>query len=59
MRVLNAKDTMVAMETPLLRVRVSKTSAGTIQLSIPQAKEKEKLYTQVTIMKTQDVAAVL
>jgi hypothetical protein len=41
--VLKAKDIMVAMETPLARVRVSKISAGMIQLSGPQVAEKEKL----------------
>ena len=40
-RVLNAKETITPMLTPLLRVRVSKISAGMIQLSEPQVKEKE------------------
>lgn len=48
--VLNAKDIMVARETPLARVRVSKISAGMIQERGPQVAEKEKLYTQVTMM---------
>ena len=47
MRVLKAKDVMVAMETPLERVRVSKISAGIIQDRGPQVAEKEKLYSQV------------
>jgi hypothetical protein len=47
MRVLKAKEVMVAMETPLERVRVSKISAGMIQDSGPQVAEKEKLYSQV------------
>lgn len=43
MSVLKAKETMVAMETPLERVRVSKISAGIIQERGPQVAEKEKL----------------
>jgi hypothetical protein len=43
MRVLKAKLTMVAIETPLERVRVSKISAGMTQESGPQVAEKEKL----------------
>ena len=41
--VLNAKEVMVAMLTPLERVRVSKTSAGMIQERGPQVALKEKL----------------
>lgn len=41
--VLKANDIMVAIETPLARVRVSKISAGIIQLSGPQVAENEKL----------------
>ena len=41
--VLKANDTMVAMETPLERVLVSKTSAGMIQDRGPHVAEKEKL----------------
>jgi hypothetical protein len=47
MSVLKAKDTMVAMETPLERVRVSKISAGIIHDRGPQVAENEKLYSQV------------
>lgn len=43
MSVLKAKEVMVAIETPLDRVRVSKISAGMIQESGPQVAEKEKL----------------
>ena len=43
MSVLKAKETMVAIETPLERVRVSKTSAGMTQERGPQVAEKEKL----------------
>jgi hypothetical protein len=49
MRVLKAKDTMVAIETPLERVRVSNISAGMIQDKGPQVAEKEKLYSQVLV----------
>jgi len=42
-KVLKAKETMVAMETPLDRVRVSKISAGMTQDRGPQVAEKEKL----------------
>ena len=49
MRVLKAKETMVAIEIPLDRVRVSKISAGMIQDRGPQVAEKEKLYSQVLI----------
>ena len=49
--VLKAKLVMVAIETPLLRVRVSNTSAGMIHDSGPQVHEKEKFQIQVTIMK--------
>ena len=42
-RVLKAKETMVAIETPFERVRVSKISAGIIQERGPQVAEKEKL----------------
>ena len=41
--VLKAKLTMVAMETPFERVRVSNISAGMIQDRGPQVAEKEKL----------------
>lgn len=41
--VLKAKLVIVAMLTPLLRVRVSKTSAGMIQLSGPHVQLKLKL----------------
>jgi len=43
MRVLNANETMVAIETPFERVRVSNISAGIIQERGPQVAEKEKL----------------
>ena len=43
MRELKAKETMVAMDTPFERVRVSKISAGITQDSGPQVAEKEKL----------------
>lgn len=46
-RVLKAKETMVAMDTPLERVRVSNISAGMIQDRGPHVAEKEKLYSQV------------
>lgn len=52
--VLNAKDIMVASETPLARVRVSKISAGIIHERGPQVAEKEKLYTHVTMMNPQE-----
>lgn len=42
-KVLKAKETMVAMETPLERVRVSNISAGITQERGPQVAEKEKL----------------
>lgn len=48
--VLNAKEVMVAILTPLDRVRVSKTSAGMIQLSGPHVHEKEKFQIHVTTM---------
>lgn len=48
--VLKAKDVMVAIDTPLLRVLVSKISAGMIQDRGPQVKLKEKLYSQVMMM---------
>ena len=41
--VLKANETMVAIDTPLARVCVSKISAGTIQESGPVAYEKEML----------------
>jgi hypothetical protein len=41
--VLKAKLLMVAMLTPLALVRVSKTSAGIIQLKGPHVAENEKL----------------
>lgn len=41
--VLKAKLVMVAIETPLLRVRVSNISAGTIHESGPLVALKEKL----------------
>jgi hypothetical protein len=47
MSVLKAKETIVAMETPLERVRVSKISAGMIQDRGPHVAENEKLYSQV------------
>jgi hypothetical protein len=47
MSVLKAKETIVAIETPLERVRVSKISAGIIQDKGPHVAEKEKLYSQV------------
>ena len=47
MSVLKAKETMVAIETPLERVRVSNISAGMIQVKGPQVAENEKLYSQV------------
>jgi hypothetical protein len=50
MSVLKAKETMVAMDTPLERVRVSKISAGMIQDRGPQVAEKEKLYSQVLVL---------
>lgn len=49
--VLKAKLVIVAIETPLARVLVSKISAGIIQESGPQAQEKEKLYSQVIAIK--------
>ena len=52
--VLKAKETMVAIETPLERVRVSKISAGITQERGPQVQEKEKLYSQVMMMKPQE-----
>jgi hypothetical protein len=52
--VLNAKDVIVAMETPLERVLVSKISAGMIQDKGPQVELKQKLYSQVTAMKPQE-----
>lgn len=51
--VLKANEVIVAIETPLARVRVSNTSAGIIQDSGPQVAEKEKLYSQVMMMKPQ------
>ena len=54
--VLNAKETIVAIETPLDRVRVSNTSAGIIQDRGPHVAEKEKLYTQVMMMKPHPAA---
>ncbi len=48
---LKAKLVIVAILTPLLRVRVSNTSAGMIQLSGPQVQLKLKLYSHVMIMK--------
>lgn len=45
---------MVAIETPLERVRVSKISAGITQERGPQVQEKEKLYSQVMMMKPQE-----
>jgi hypothetical protein len=56
--VLNAKDVMVAIETPLERVLVSKISAGMIQDSGPQVELKLKLYSQVTAMKPQEALAL-
>ena len=50
---LNANEIIVVIETPFARVRVSKTSAGIIQDSGPQVAEKEKLYSQVIMMKPQ------
>ena len=54
MSVLKAKETIVAIETPLERVRVSKISAGMIQERGPQVALKEKLYNHVMIMKPQE-----
>jgi hypothetical protein len=51
--VLNANEIIVAIDTPLERVRVSNTSAGMIQDRGPQVAEKEKLYSQVIMMKPQ------
>jgi hypothetical protein len=51
--VLNANEIPVAIETPFDRVRVSNTSAGIIHDSGPQVAEKEKLYSQVMMMKPQ------
>lgn len=45
--VLKAKETIVAMETPLERVWVSKISAGMMKERGPQVAEKEMLYSQV------------
>ena len=55
-KVLNAKETMVAIITPLDRVLVSKISAGMIHESGPQAALKETLYAQVVMMKPQAAA---
>jgi translation elongation factor EF-1alpha len=54
--VLKAKDTIVAIETPLERVLVSKISAGMIQDNGPHVAENEKLYAQVQMIKPQDAA---
>lgn len=51
--VLKAKDTMTPIETPLERVRVSKTSAGMTQDSGPQVAEKVMLKSQVMMIKAQ------
>ena len=51
--VLKAYESIVAIETPFARVRVSNTSAGMIQERGPQVAEKEKLYSQVMMMKPQ------
>lgn len=48
--VLKAKLVIVAILTPLLRVCVSKTSAGMIQLRGPHVHEKLKLYNHVIMM---------
>lgn len=47
--VLKAKLIMVARDTPLERVCVSKISAGMIQESGPQAKENDMLKSQVLV----------
>jgi hypothetical protein len=52
--VLKAKLVIVAIETPLDLVRVSKISAGTIHDSGPLVAEKQKLYIHVMTMKPQD-----
>lgn len=57
--VLNANEVMVAIETPFARVRVSNTSAGMIQDRGPQVAEKEKLYSQVIMMKPQCAPVLL
>lgn len=51
--VLNANDTMVAMDTPLERVLVSKISAGMIHDSGPHVALNEKLYSHVMAMNPQ------
>jgi hypothetical protein len=51
--VLKANEVMVASETPLDRVLVSKISAGMIQERGPQVLEKLMLKSQVTMMKPQ------
>jgi len=50
-KVLKAKDTMTPIETPLERVRVSKTSEGMTQDKGPQVAEKLTLKSQVLAMK--------
>ena len=56
--VLKAKLVIVAILTPLERVRVSKISAGTIHESGPFVAEKEKLYIHVTTMNPQPAASL-
>jgi hypothetical protein len=57
--VLNANEVMVAIETPLERVLVSKISAGMIHDNGPQVALKLKLYTQVITIKPQAAALLL
>ena len=57
--VLNAKLIIVAMATPIDRVRVSNISAGTIQERGPLLQEKLKLYSQVIMMKPHDAPVLL
>lgn len=57
--VLNANEVMVAIETSFARVRVSNTSARMIHDRGPQVAEKEKLYSQVIMMKPQCAPVLL
>lgn len=50
--VLKAKDTITPMDTPLDRVRVSKTSEGITQDREPQVKENENWKSQPKAMKS-------
>lgn len=57
-RVLKANETIVAIETPLERVLVSKISAGITQERGPQVAENEKLYNHVMMMNPHEAPAL-